>query len=343
MLATQLSVSLRFDPAALTTVVVLGLAIVTHLLVDEIRSLWDRLILPDLAELRTRLRSFASDLTRDDRVVLVERTLADVRRTLRAPGVCLLASPDAPRLGLPHHVGDAPGEWVQDPEALRHPVYAGERFAGELVAGARAGGVPYTEGERVWFSLVAGQVSVLLCHETLARGELDRLEATLRRLRELQEEQARIRATARALAAGGGPLRPEDVRRMLRGGASPARLCDVVFRGGTSLEFLRGLGPEQVGSLLRDALEAAVESLRPPGEAPSVDELRERPLRKKRKTRVPAGWAEYHIARLLLAGYSVEAVAERLDLSARQVYHYLDRLAVRIAPVLDRQLRQTSR
>lgn len=335
--STRLATHLQFDPVALSAVVVLGLVIVTHLLLDEIRSAWDRLFFPNVATLREHLRSLSSQLTRDDRVAVVERLLADLKDSFGTGWAGLVLSGGA-GLSFPDRVGDLPEGERDEPYGVRHPVCVGDRLVGYLTLGPRREGLPFGERERFWLSLVAGHISLLLCHETVARAELEKLEATLRKLREIQEDQARIQLSVRRLAAG-GVLGVEEVRRILRAGASPAKLYDLVFAC-PGLAFLRGLPREQAGFVLRQALEAAVEAIRPEGDAPSVEELRDRPLRAKRKMRLPAAWAEYHIGRLLLAGYSAEAIAARLDLSARQVHSYVERLAVRIAPLLELKLRE---
>jgi biotin operon repressor len=100
--------------------------------------------------------------------------------------------------------------------------------------------------------------------------------------------------------------------------------------------------PQKAEYVLRKALEKAVEELRPAGEGPSLVDLRDRPVRKKRKVRLPGAWAEYYIAKLLLAGHTLEAIAEQLELSPRQVHHYLDRLAIRLASSLEVKLREIS-
>lgn len=95
VISTRLAASLRFDPLALSAVVVLGLVIVTHLLVDEIRSAWDRLFFPQLATLRKHLRSLSSQLTRDDRVAVGHRLVMDLRETLGARWAALVLSDGA--------------------------------------------------------------------------------------------------------------------------------------------------------------------------------------------------------------------------------------------------------
>ncbi|MFN3285900.1 MAG: hypothetical protein ACK45F_06425, partial [bacterium] len=341
VVSARVASHLRFDPVALSAVVVLGLVIVTHLLVDDVRAAWDRLFFPSVATLRKHLRSLSSQLARDDRVAVVDRVVADLKGSLGARWASLLLS-EGTGLGFPDRVGDLPeASGNEGPDVLRHPVYVGDRLVGYLAVAPRTDGPPFGEQERFWLSLVAGHISLLLCHETVARAEVEKLEATLRRLREIQEEQARIQLSVRRLAAG-GVLRPGEVRRMLRAGASPARLHDLVFAC-PALAFLRHLPPDKAGFVLRKALEAALEAIRPEGDAPSVQELRDRPLRAKRKMRLPAAWAEYHIGRLLLAGYSAEAIADRLDLSARQVHSYVERLAVRLAPLLELKLREFAR
>lgn len=337
MASARVAARLQFDPVALSAVVVLGLVIVTHLLADEIRAAWDRLFFPNVAALRKHLRSLSSQLTRDDRVALVHRLVADLRESLGARWAGLVLSHGAD-LGFPDRVGELPEAGQEDHPRLRHAVYVGDRLVGYLAVGPHRDGSPFGEPERFWLSLVAGHISLLLCHERVARAELEKLEATLRKLREIQEEQARIQVSVRRLAAG-GMLRMEEVRRILRAGASPTKLCDLVFAC-PALAFLRDLPREKAGFVVRQALEAAVEAIRPEGDAPSVQELRDRPVRAKRKMRLPAAWAEYHVGRLLLAGYSAEAIAERLDLSARQVHSYVERLAVRITPLLELKLRE---
>jgi hypothetical protein len=162
----------------------------------------------------------------------------------------------------------------------------------------------------------------------------------LRQLKQIREEHFQLRDEVQGLARKAGALRAEEVRWILRMGSCSDRLGEIVFREGTSLAFLRFLGQEKAGYVLRQAVEAAVERVRPAGEALSLDELRDRPIKRKRKTRLPVLWADYYTARLFLAGHTVESIAERLELSPRQVYHYLDRLAVRLVPFLETEIQE---
>lgn len=341
---THFARRLRFDPLILGAIAVLGLVILTHLLADEIRSLWDRLFFPTLAPLRSHLRFLTNELSRDDRTAAVEKILSSVRSVLGARWVRLNLS-EGPALGLPRHMGDVgeePPSAGEERGVLRHPVHAGEQVVGELLAGNRADGRPYGQEELLWLSYFAGQISLFLCHEATAREEVRQLEETLRRLTEIREEQLRLRSEVRETVLSSGLLRPEEVRWILRMSASPARLGEIVCGSNNCLNSLHRLGPERAGHLLRKALEASVEEIRPAEEGPSLAELRDRPIRRKRKTRLPVLWAEYYIAKLLLAGYTIEAIAEEMELSPRQIHHHLDRLAVRLTPLLEARLRRIS-
>jgi len=333
---------LRFDPLTLAAVAVLGLVILTHLLVDDLRSLWDRLFFPTLAPLRSHLRSLTSELSRDDRVAALEKILGSARSVLRAQWI-RLDLPDGPALGLPRRTWGGPEKDSPPQEAvLRHPVHAGDHLAGELVVGSREDGQPHGQEELLWLSYFAGQISLFLSHEAAAQEEVGHLDETLRRLSAIREEQLRLRSEARETIRSGDLLRPEEVRRILRMGACPERLGEIACSPQNRLRFLHPLGPERAGHLLRKALEASLEEIRPAEEGPSLAELRDRPVRRKRKARLPILWAEYYIAKLLLAGYTIEGIAEELELSPRQVHHHLDRLAVRLAPLLEAHLRGIS-
>jgi hypothetical protein len=324
----------------LAAVAVLGLVILTHLLVDDLRSLWDRLFFPTLAPLRSHLRSLTSELSRDDRVAALEKILGSARSVLRARWV-RLDLPDGLALGLPRSMGETE-EHPPEEAVLRHPVYVGDQAAGELLVGGREDRQPYGQEELQWLMYFAGQISLFLSHEATAQEEVGQLDETLRRLRAIREEQLRLRSEVRETILCADLLRPEEVRRILRMGASPDRLGEIACSTQDRLHFLHSLGPERAGHLLRRALEASVEEIRPAEEGPSLAELRDRPMRRKRKARLPVLWAEYYIAKLLLAGYTIEAIAEELELSPRQVHHHLDRLAVRLAPLLEAHLRGIS-
>ncbi|MDR7417141.1 MAG: hypothetical protein QN193_04675 [Armatimonadota bacterium] len=340
---TDFARRLRFDPLILGAIAVLGLVVLTHLLADDLRALWDHLFFPTLAPLRLHLRSLTSELSRDDRMAAVQKILSGARSVLRARWV-RLDLPGGPALGLPRHIGEG-GEEHPPPEeergVLRHPVHAGERAVGELLVGPHEDGRPYGQEELLWLSYFAGQVSLFLSHEVTAREEVGQLEEALRRLREIREQQLRLGSEARQTVLSSALLRPDEVRWILRMSASP-RLGEMVCSAHGRLNFLHPLGPERVGHLLRKALEASVEEIRPGEEGPSLAELRDRPVRRKRKTRLPLLWAEYYIARLLLAGYTIEAIAEELELSPRQIHYHLDRLAIRLAPLLEARLREIS-
>jgi hypothetical protein len=337
---TDFARRLRFDPLTLAAVAVLGLVILTHLLVDDLRSLWDRLFFPTLAPLRSHLRSLTSELSRDDRVAALEKILGSARSVLRARWV-RLDLPDGLALGLPRSMGETE-EHPPEEAVLRHPVYVGDQAAGELLVGGREDRQPYGQEELQWLMYFAGQISLFLSHEATAQEEVGQLDETLRRLRAIREEQLRLRSEVRETILCADLLRPEEVRRILRMGASPDRLGEIACSTQDRLHFLHSLGPERAGHLLRRALEASVEEIRPAEEGPSLAELRDRPMRRKRKARLPVLWAEYYIAKLLLAGYTIEAIAEELELSPRQVHHHLDRLAVRLAPLLEAHLRGIS-
>jgi hypothetical protein len=341
-LSTYFAVRLRFNPLALSTIAILGLAIVTHVLIDEIRSLWDRLFFPGLANLRFKLRAVANDLSRENRMVAVERLLESLKSITGARWAHLHLV-KGPILGLPEHLGDLEDRaGGGEREVLRQPVYVGEHIAGELVVGGRADGKSYSQEERLWLALFASHISLFLCHEAVAREEIEQLEETLQRLKEIREEQLRLRSGIRELLAPVGLLRPDQVRRLLRLGSFPGRLGEIVSEENSGLSFLRSMEPQKAEYVLRKALEKAVEELRPAGEGPSLVDLRDRPVRKKRKVRLPGAWAEYYIAKLLLAGHTLEAIAEQLELSPRQVHHYLDRLAIRLASSLEVKLREIS-
>ncbi len=338
---TEFARRLRFDPLTLAALAVLGLVILTHLLVDDLRSLWDRWFFPTLAPLRSHLRSLTSELSRDDRVAALEKILGSARSVLRARWV-RLDLPDGLALGLPRSMGETGEEHPPEEAVLRHPVYVGDQAAGELLVGGREDGQPYGQEELQWLFYFAGQISLFLSHEATAQEEVGQLDETLRRLRAIRQEQLRLRSEMRETILSADLLRPEEVRRILRMGASPDRLGEIACSMQDRLHFVHPLGPERAGHLVRRALEASVEEIRPAEEGPSLAELRDRPMRRKRKARLPVLWAEYYIAKLLLAGYTIEAIAEELELSPRQVHHHLDRLAVRLAPLLEAHLRGIS-
>ncbi len=94
---------------------------------------------------------------------------------------------------------------------------------------------------------------------------------------------------------------------------------------------------------IRNILEKAVESLKPATPLPPIESLRDRGLAQKRLRRLPAAVADYYTLKLLMDGYTHEAVAELLGVSPRQVHNYLERalrrLQANLASALDQNFR----
>jgi hypothetical protein len=157
-LSSYFAARLGFHPLTLSTIVVLGLVILTHLVADDVRSLWDRLFFRNLSALRSDLRSLARDLSRDDRIVAVEKWLRGLKSILGARWTCLfLATELAPP--LPARIGDVVDETAltregEGREVLRQPVYLGEDLVGQLAAGEKVGGGHYGHEERLWFAFL---------------------------------------------------------------------------------------------------------------------------------------------------------------------------------------------
>ena len=71
-------------------------------------------------------------------------------------------------------------------------------------------------------------------------------------------------------------------------------------------------------------LTLALEAMLPPDGLPTLESLRNRPVRNKRRRHIPTSVANYYTLRLVMTGYTHEAVAEMLEVSPRQVRNYLD-------------------
>lgn len=356
--AWALAAALNSDTLTLVLVAVVGLAIMTHLMADRARGLWDALFFRELHPLRMDLRMVIRDMSTQANVQeQVQQVVESLARLSGASLVCLalweegelVVKAAAPR----HWVGCVlarveRGQRLLDQLAvdrlplqgiaLMEPLRAFRREMGVLLLGEKGVGEGYDRQERVWVATLAARLAILL-EDTRLQEEFTRQLATIAgEIREISSQKAGLQQEMQAALAGARwEVDYHELREALRYYSSPDRLAEILRRPGSSLATLppvRESAPHTVEGL-RKVLADAVDALRPPEALPSLEAVRERPVRKKRRRHLPAAVADYYTLRLIMAGYTHEAVAEELDVSPRQVRNYLERATTRLGAVLE--------
>ena len=362
--AAQVAQRLDFDVLTLTLVLVVGLAICTHLLVDWARGIWDAIFFRQLQPLRVEMRSLAQNLGQlrpfEQRMQhLVEQLVG----LISASTICLAiweddqlvirASTERSRLNRviprPAMVGSrlswgaetvtkihANESMISIPPGcedlvLGEPIMVFGQEAGILLLGDQGVGEGYSREDRVWVAAIAGQVAT-----QLERLRLQTEATTL--LADLAQELDEITVDEPDLPAKPGfkvGLNRQELREAIHCFSQPDKLTEMLALPESSLARLPAIasaGHLAAGTLQKLILDA-LDLLRP-DLLPDLDELRQRRLVAKRRQHLPSTVADYYTLQLIMAGYSHEVVAEQMEVSPRQVRNYLSRAIGRLSAIL---------
>lgn len=321
---------LGFDPLALSLVGVAGLAIATHLLADLAHALWDRLVFKKWAGLTSQMRWLAREIPlRPSSAELLKPILQEVREVLNTEWVAL-ATGDADQLVVlaatdPKLVGKPADGLLTRGDVWAEPAVGRQGQVGLLVLGLRQSlRRDFPDLRRL--RAIAGQVADLLAitaRQELATSHLRRFTQEIRSQQDLEAEvRQQILATIEELRLVRCEADLNLLRQLVHAFSSADRLQRLLLNDSTGADG--ETRPAQVRRI-REALEKAAESLKPATPLPSIESLRDRGLAQKRLRRLPVAVADYYTLKLIMDGYTHEAVAELLGVSPRQVRNYLER------------------
>jgi len=352
--ARWLALALSFDVLTLILVVVAGLAIATHLLVDWARGMWDAIFFRQLHPLRVEMRTLAQEMTRlvqpEQQMQHLVESLAHLTGSAlvclaldRGQGLVVQAATNKERIGQSVSLKEVTVSDRQTPEpgaefVLTEPVRVFNRQVGYLLLGPKGVGERYDRQEQMWIADLVAHLSALLEQAQLREAATQQLAVLTREVREIQSRETALhQEMQRVLAASPIPLDAHELGEALRCYSHPDRLAEIISREGSTLAALPTIvqaGPRRVQAV-QQLLCSAVESLRPSETLPSLETLRARAVRKKWRRHIPAAVADYYTARLVMAGYTHEAIAEEMEVSPRQVKNYLDRAVSRMIACLE--------
>jgi len=351
--AWQAAVWLGFNVPSLVMIAVVGLAIVTHLLALPARHWWDRFFfrqirtLPDeigglmsdmhssadqLEEQMTALVHRLKDLTgasttcialREEGKFLIKASTnpSQLNRTLPSYLLPLDAAPHA-RI---HNHNRHDSFW--DCLVLAEPIMVSDKTVGYLLLGERGVGEGYDRQERVWVSTLAAYMGAML-ERARWRAMTERRIAELNAEAEAlaRQEQTLKRDFEAALAGPPGIIRSQELREAIYAFSRPDRLKTILTRQESTLASLPCVAESHLHPVqaFQQQLTLALEAMLPPDGLPTLESLRNRPVRNKRRRHIPTSVANYYTLRLVMTGYTHEAVAEMLEVSPRQVRNYLD-------------------
>lgn len=337
-----------FDVPALTLIAVVGLALSTHLLADRARGIGDSLFfkqleaLPgemshivregplgaQLAALVNRLRDLTGAsivcvaLYEDEKLVVKAST--DRERIGRA--VPVTTSTEGPAPALAGHKLE-PGTSSWDCLMLAEPIRVNEQDAGYLLLGARGVGEEYGRVDRMWISALAAHLGIALEYAR-RREETTRLISELSaEAEDLAAQELRLRLEFGSVLSGSPPrINPQELREAVYACNRPDRLAEILAREESTLAALPYIAYSNAPPVvaLQQQLAMALDAISP-AVLPSLESLRNRAMRSKRRRHLPTSAADYHTLRLIMDGYTHEAIAEMLEVSPRQVRNYLDR------------------
>jgi predicted DNA-binding protein (UPF0251 family) len=351
----RLALALDFDVIALILVVVAGLAIVTHLLADRVRGAWDAVFFRELRPLRVEMRTLAQEIGRPVQLApQMQQVVESLSRFTGGALVCLAlnegqelvirAATARERIGQtipPERVSPTgalgePGEGF----ALSEPLWVFDKEAGYLLLGQKGVGEGCDRQERMWIAAMAAHLSALIEQAHLREEATQQLAAIAHEVGEIQSQEATLhQEMQRVLADGPACINSHELSEALRCYGHPERLAGLLNRQGNTLATLPSVvqaGPQRVQAL-QSTLSSAVESLRPSEGLglPSLETLQARAIHKKRRRHIPTSIADYYTLRLIMAGYTYEAIAEEMDISPRQVRNYLGRALNRVVMCLE--------
>lgn len=339
---------LGFDPLALSLVGVAGLAIATHLLADLAHAFWDRLVFKKWAGFTSQMRWLAREIPlRPSSAELLKPILQEIREVLNTEWVAL-ATGDADQLVVlaatdPKLVGKPADGLLTRGAVWAEPAVGRHGQVGLLVLGLRQS-LPRDFPDVRRLRAVAGQVADLLAitaRQELATSHLRRFTQEIHSQQDLEAEvRQQILATIEELRLVRCEADLNLLRQLVHAFSSADRLQRLLVDHSTGADG--ETRPAQVRRI-REALEKAAESLKPATPLPPIESLRDRGLAQKRLRRLPVAVADYYTLKLIMDGYTHEAVAELLGVSPRQVRNYLERalrrLQANLASVLDENFR----
>ena len=352
----RLALALNFNAIALILVVVAGLAIVTHLLADRVRGMWDAVFFRELRPLRVEMRALAQEIGRPVQLApQMQQVVESLSRFTGCALVCLAlnegqelvirAATAKERIGqtvLPERPSSPTGQFSESGEgfALREPLWVFDKETGYLLLGQKGVGEGYDRQERMWIAAMAAHLAALLEQAHLREEATQQLAAIAHEVGEIQSQEATLhQEMQRVLADGPACVNSHELSDALRCYGHPERLTELLNRPGSTLATLSSVvqaGTQRVQAL-QSALSSAVETLRPSEDLglPSLETLQARAIHKKRRRHIPASIADYYTLRLIMAGYTYEAIAEEMDISPRQVRNYLGRALNRVVMCLE--------
>ena len=359
-----------FDTLTLTLIAVVGLSLLTHLLAERIRTLWDSLFFKQLQILPGEM----SGLVRTTHLSggRLERQMRGLVNRLRdlsgASIVCVAlregsqwvvkASTSQDRIGQTVPLKETSNgvepkldlniSLIED-EGHRHnldclvlaePIFVNDQTAGYLLLGERGVGEGYNREERVWISALATHLSVAL-------EQAQRREENAQLIADLKAEAKALAAQEETLerefenVLSGPPLQidAQELREAIYAYNQPDQLAVILAREESTLSSLpnvttkNGAAALSLQQQLTNALDAIT-----PDVLPSLESLRNRSMRAKRRRHLPTPVANYHTLRLAMDGHTHEAIAEMLEVSPRQVRNYLDRAINSLKVSLEQQI-----
>ncbi len=351
--AWQIAVWLGFNVPSLVMIAVVALAIATHLLALPARHWWDRLFfkqiraLPDeigglmgdmhasadqLEEQMTALVYRLKDLTgasttcialREDSKFIIKASTDPKRLNWALPSSFLLPLSSA-LITRSHNNGSHDDFW--DCLVLAEPILVSDKTVGYLLLGERGVGEGYDRQERVWVSTLAAYMGAMLERarwRTMTERRIVELSAEAEAL--AVQEQSLKRDFEAALAGPPGIIRRGELREAIYAFSRPDRLRTIMTRKESTLAALPCVASSELqpAQAFQQQLTLALDAMVPPDGLPTLESLRDRPIRSKRRRHIPTSVANYYTLRLVMTGYTHEAVAEMLEISPRQVRNYL--------------------
>ncbi|MBI4787277.1 MAG: hypothetical protein HY782_09550 [Chloroflexi bacterium] len=335
--------ALNFDALMLILVVVTGLVIVTHLLTDWVRAAWDAIFFRELRPLRAEMRFLAQEMSRhvqpEQEMQFVVESVAHLTGSPRVSLALDEGGSWAIRASThKERIGEKADLEQTDAYFFREPLRVFDKTVGYLLLGEKSEGAGYSRQDRAWISALSARLAPMLEQARLREAATHKLAALAQEVTQIQsQEQAMHQEMQHVLAGSRPPIDRFELCEAIRYHNHPERLAELLRREGSTLAALPTVaraGPRAVPAL-QQCLTTAVEALRPPNNLPSLEALRARPVRIKSRRHLPSTVADYYTARLVMAGYTFEGIAEELGVSSRQAQNYFERVITRLLGFLE--------
>jgi len=360
-----------FDTLPLTLIAVVGLSLLTHFLAQQIRGLWDSIFFKHLqispGEMSGLVR--ATRLSEGGRL---ERQMGRLVNRLRdlsgASIVCVAlreggqwvvkASTSQERIGQTIPLteisnGSGPTSDLNvilsnhkenghnlDCLVLAEPIRIDDQTAGYLLLGERGVGEGYNREERVWISALATHLGTAL-EQARRREENAQLIADLKaEAKALADREEKIeRDFETVLSRPPHHIDAQELREAVYAYKQPDQLAAILARKESTLIGLPHVAKSNGAAALtlQQQLTTALNAIAP-DVLPSLEALRNRAIRSKRRRHLPTPVANYHTLRLAMEGHTHETIAEMLEVSPRQVRNYLDRAINSLKTCLEQQI-----